>query len=85
MQDSSASYDFVHHDSDPTPDTNTDEPNTHGTECAGEVGMAKNSVCGIGVAHRASIGGVSVFIALTIKASIYIYFVMNVGVLWHAI
>ena len=66
MQDSSASYDFVHYDSDPTPDTNTDEPNTHGTECAGEVGMAKNSVCGIGVAHQASIGGVSLFSLLSL-------------------
>ena len=55
-QDSSASYDFINFDSDPTPDTNLQEPNSHGTECSGVVGMANNSVCGIGVAHQANIG-----------------------------
>ena len=55
-QDSSASHDFIHYDSDPTPDFNSEEPNSHGTECAGIVGMTKNSICGIGVAHHANIG-----------------------------
>ena len=56
LQDSSASHDFVHYDSDPTPDSNSEEPNTHGTECAGVVGMSNNSICGVGVAHQANIG-----------------------------
>ncbi|VEL16644.1 unnamed protein product, partial [Protopolystoma xenopodis] len=31
----------------------------HGTRCAGEVAaVANNSVCGLGIAHRARIGGV---------------------------
>ena len=55
-QDSQASHDFIHYDSDPTPDVNDDEPNSHGTECAGVVGMKRNSVCGVGVAYNASIG-----------------------------
>ena len=55
-QDSSASYDFVHYDHDPTPDYDSEEPNSHGTECSGVVGMASNSFCGIGVAHQAHIG-----------------------------
>ena len=55
-QDSSASHDFVHYDSDPTPDYDADEPNTHGTECAGVVGMSTNNYCGVGVAHDANIG-----------------------------
>ena len=56
MQDSSASYDFIQDDNDPTPDYNSDEPNTHGTECSGVVGMSNNSICGVGVAHQANIG-----------------------------
>ena len=52
-----ASFDFVHRDSDPTPDYNADEPNRHGTSCAGEVGMAKgNDHCGVGVAYECNIG-----------------------------
>lgn len=56
-QDASASYDFVWYDNDPTPDENSDEPNSHGTSCAGEVAMGRNCSCGIGVAHGCSIGG----------------------------
>ena len=58
-QDSAASWDFAHGDGDPTPDKYTgDEPDSHGTSCAGEVGMAKdNSHCGVGVAYNARIGG----------------------------
>ena len=56
IQDSSASHDFIHYDSDPTPDYDYDEPNTHGTECAGIVGMTRNSYCGVGVAYDANIG-----------------------------
>ena len=59
-QDSTASYDFAHHDSDPTPDSATiDSDNSHGTSCAGEVGMAKgNGLCGAGVAYNSKIAGV---------------------------
>ncbi|XP_014667466.1 PREDICTED: PC3-like endoprotease variant B [Priapulus caudatus] len=58
--DAEASYDFndlddVNHD--PTP-RNTVE-NGHGTRCAGEVAaVANNTVCGVGVAFGARIGGV---------------------------
>ena len=58
MQDAGASYDFAHYDGDPTPDENLDdEPNSHGTSCAGEVAMGRNCSCGVGVAHECSIAG----------------------------
>ena len=58
-QDSSASYDFVFNDSDPTPTEYIgDEPDRHGTSCAGEVGMSKdNDKCGVGVAYGCKISG----------------------------
>ena len=57
LQNSTASYDFVNYDNNPTPDFNPTEPNSHGTSCAGEVGMAKgNGYCGVGVAYECSIG-----------------------------
>ncbi len=57
-QDLTASWDFVDNDNDPTPDYSTNEPNSHGTSCAGEVGMARdNGVCGAGVAYDCNIGG----------------------------
>ena len=58
-QDSAASWDFANGDSDPTPDNYVgDDPDSHGTSCAGEVGMAKNNGhCGVGVAYNARIGG----------------------------
>ena len=55
MQDSSASHDFVHYDNDPSPDPSSDEPNSHGTGCAGEIAMTKNSQCGIGVAYGSKV------------------------------
>ena len=57
LQDQSASYDFVHFDLDPTPDFNDGVLDSHGTQCSGIVGMANNSVCGLGVAYQANIGG----------------------------
>ena len=57
MQDQNASFDFVHFDLDPTPDYIDGELQAHGTQCSGIVGMANSSVCGIGVAHQANIGG----------------------------
>ena len=59
LQDARASYDYIHYDSDPTPDNYySDDPDSHGTECAGVIGMAKsNRYCGVGVAHEANIGG----------------------------
>ena len=62
-QDTEASRDLVHHDSDPTPDRSYDgaDPDRHGTNCAGIVGMVKsNSNCGVGVAYNAKIGGIKV-------------------------
>ncbi|XP_043231363.1 furin-like protease 2 [Amphibalanus amphitrite] len=52
-----ASLDINDNDDDPTP--RDDGTNRHGTRCAGEVAaMAGNTVCGVGVAPNASIGGV---------------------------
>ena len=58
IQDSGASYDFIHSDDDPTPDPpNSMSDNGHGTACAGEVGMVKESACGVGVAYNSRIAG----------------------------
>ena len=59
IKDSSASYDFVHHDDDPTPEKYSGEdPDDHGTMCAGVIGMVKNNHhCGVGVAYNAKVGG----------------------------
>lgn len=52
-----ASLDINDNDDDPTP--RDDGTNRHGTRCAGEVAaMAGNTICGVGVAPNASIGGV---------------------------
>ena len=52
-----ASTDINDSDQDPMPQDNGD--NKHGTRCAGEVAaVADNGVCGVGIAHNASIGGV---------------------------
>ena len=59
-QNSSASYDFMHYDSDPQPDppeSSSDEPNSHGTSCAGEIAMTRNSKCGTGVAFESKFAG----------------------------
>lgn len=45
------------YDGDPTPDVNDEEPNSHGTSCAGEIAMGKNCSCGVGVAYDCSIAG----------------------------
>ena len=60
MQDSIASFDYIHYRRDPTPDVyGGDDPDSHGTKCAGIIGMAKNNeYCGVGVAYESSIGGV---------------------------
>ncbi|XP_028414543.1 PC3-like endoprotease variant B [Dendronephthya gigantea] len=56
--DQKASYDFNDMDADPHP-RDTDPDNCHGTRCAGEVAAkANNSICGVGVAYNANIGGV---------------------------
>ncbi|KAL5015232.1 hypothetical protein ScPMuIL_009502 [Solemya velum] len=43
---------------DPMPDKR-DKSNSHGTRCAGEVAAeADNGICGVGIAHECSIGGI---------------------------
>ena len=43
---------------DPSPRYDSINSNRHGTRCAGEVAASKNnSVCALGVAHNARIGG----------------------------
>ncbi|KAF2348229.1 Peptidase S8/S53 domain [Trinorchestia longiramus] len=56
---SQASYDLNADDPDPSPASNG-ENNEHGTRCAGEIAGVANSVCGVGVAYRASVSGLRV-------------------------
>ncbi|XP_076356681.1 furin-like protease 1, isoforms 1/1-X/2 isoform X3 [Tachypleus tridentatus] len=57
--DPKASYDVNDDDSDPQPRYDLIDSNRHGTRCAGEVAAAhNNSICTVGVAFEASIGGV---------------------------
>lgn len=55
--DSSASYNYVEYRTDPTPSNLFKE--THGTKCAGIIGMQRdNAVCGVGVAYNAKLGAI---------------------------
>ncbi|KAK7601148.1 hypothetical protein V9T40_008589 [Parthenolecanium corni] len=57
--DPQASYDINGHDEDPMPRYDQTDSNRHGTRCAGEVAAAaNNNRCSVGVAFRASIGGI---------------------------
>ncbi|RVE51309.1 hypothetical protein evm_003989 [Chilo suppressalis] len=57
--DPMASYDVNSHDSDPQPRYDLVDSNRHGTRCAGEVAAtANNSMCAVGVAFGARVGGV---------------------------
>ena len=58
-QDIEASYDYFHDINDPTPDKyDGSNPDSHGTKCAGVIGMVKsNGYCGVGVAYESNIGG----------------------------
>ncbi|CAD5123129.1 DgyrCDS11503 [Dimorphilus gyrociliatus] len=57
--DPKASYDVNDHDSDPIPRYDFANENRHGTRCAGEVAaIANNTICSVGIAYKASIGGV---------------------------
>ncbi|XP_041981076.1 furin-like protease 1 isoform X1 [Aricia agestis] len=57
--DPMASYDVNSHDSDPQPRYDLIDSNRHGTRCAGEVAAtANNSLCAVGVAFGARVGGV---------------------------
>ena len=58
LQDPQASYDVNNHDEDPMPRYDLIDSNRHGTRCAGEVAAtANNSLCAVGVAYGASVGG----------------------------
>jgi hypothetical protein len=58
LQDPQASYDVNNHDEDPMPRYDLIDSNRHGTRCAGEVAAtANNSLCAVGVAFGASVGG----------------------------
>ncbi|XP_048513819.1 furin-like protease 1 isoform X2 [Athalia rosae] len=57
--DPQASYDVNSHDEDPMPRYDLVDSNRHGTRCAGEVAAtANNSICAVGVAYGAGVGGV---------------------------
>jgi furin len=46
------------HDEDPMPRYDLIDSNRHGTRCAGEVAaVANNSLCSLGIAYGASVGG----------------------------
>ncbi|XP_022105565.1 furin-like isoform X1 [Acanthaster planci] len=54
-----ASYDVNSRDDDPQPRYDFTNENRHGTRCAGEVAaLANNSICSVGIAYNARIGGV---------------------------
>ncbi|CAF0819284.1 unnamed protein product [Didymodactylos carnosus] len=57
--DPKASWDLNDNDDDPSPRYDPTNENKHGTRCAGEVAMmANNSICGVGIAYNAKIGGI---------------------------
>ncbi|KAG9281847.1 proprotein convertase subtilisin/kexin type 5 [Astyanax mexicanus] len=57
--DARASHDVNGNDSDPTPRYDATNENKHGTRCAGVVAAAaNNSLCMVGIAYNARIGGV---------------------------
>lgn len=57
--DPAASWDVNDNDPDPMPRYDPTNENKHGTRCAGEVAaQANNTICGVGVAFNARIGGV---------------------------
>lgn len=59
LQDPEASYDVNSHDADPMPHYDLTDSNRHGTRCAGEVAAtANNSLCSVGIAFNAKVGGV---------------------------
>lgn len=60
--DHQASYDINANDNDPIPRYDSSNENKHGTRCAGEVAAAaNNSICSVGVAYHAGIGGKNFF------------------------
>ncbi|KAI1473732.1 peptidase S8/S53 domain-containing protein [Daldinia eschscholtzii] len=59
------SYDFNDQRPEPRPTLSDDK---HGTRCAGEVGAAKNDVCGIGVAYDSKIAGIRILSKLITDA-----------------
>ncbi|XP_063066379.1 proprotein convertase subtilisin/kexin type 5 isoform X2 [Engraulis encrasicolus] len=57
--DGRASWDFNRDDPDPSPRYDATDENKHGTRCAGVVAAtANNSLCMVGVAYNAKIGGI---------------------------
>ncbi|XP_041913725.1 proprotein convertase subtilisin/kexin type 4-like isoform X1 [Alosa sapidissima] len=57
--DPAASYDINDIDPNPDPHRTLYKRNRHGTRCAGQIAsVANNSVCGVGVAYHAKIGGI---------------------------
>ncbi|CAL8087295.1 unnamed protein product [Orchesella dallaii] len=57
--DPMASFDVNSLDMDPMPTYDLTDSNRHGTRCAGEVAAeANNSICAVGIAYEAGVGGV---------------------------
>lgn len=62
-----ASFDVNSLDMDPMPTYDLTDSNRHGTRCAGEVAAeANNSICAVGIAFEASVGGNSLLYSVII-------------------
>lgn len=58
VKDPMASFDVNDQDEDPSPRYDSTDSNRHGTRCAGEVAaQGNNSICSVGIAFNAKIGG----------------------------
>lgn len=50
-------YDFLDEDDSAFPKISRGKLESHGTACAGEIAMAKNNFCGVGIAFKSRITG----------------------------
>ncbi|EJU05150.1 hypothetical protein DACRYDRAFT_113341 [Dacryopinax primogenitus] len=55
--DPTGSWDFNDHVPEPKPRLSDDR---HGTRCTGEIGAARNDVCGVGVAYQTRVSGIRI-------------------------
>ncbi|GJJ71015.1 kexin [Entomortierella parvispora] len=54
------SHDFNDNQELPLPKKFDDNPDNHGTRCAGEIASARNNLCGVGVAWDAKVAGIRI-------------------------
>lgn len=66
-----ASFDVNSLDPDPMPTYDLTDSNRHGTRCAGEVAAeANNSICAVGIAYEAGVGGNKRFLLMFSRINI---------------